>query len=107
MHACQLITTRPLDVHGLFDAMYCLQKLLRQDTIRDRLQKRMVQMAVQETRDGGTAILLPPPRLRQPFGAQCFSRQCYVCCSGVTIRGNTMCAHGCKTSGLPWRRGCH
>ena len=61
VHACQLITVRPLDARGLFDPMFCLRKLLRQDAIRDRLQKRMVQMAVEEVSNGGTAILVKPP----------------------------------------------
>ena len=61
VHACQLVTVRPLDMRGLFDAMFCLQKLLRQDATRDRLQKRMVQMAVEEVSDGGTTFLVEPP----------------------------------------------
>ena len=61
VHACQLITMRSLDTRGLFDAMFCLHKLLRHRATRDRLQQRMVQMAVEEVNSGGTSVLVRPP----------------------------------------------
>ena len=61
-HACASITGRPLDARGLFDAMFCLQRLLGTQDVRDRLQRRMVQMAVEDVRGGGTRVGAPPPR---------------------------------------------
>ena len=60
VHACQLITVRPLDVRGFYDAMYCLKKLLAQKDYRERLQRRMVNIAVDEVGRAGTKSGVPP-----------------------------------------------
>ena len=47
-HQCNLVSSRPMDNHGLCTAMYCLARLLRQKQVHQRLCEAMEKMADKE-----------------------------------------------------------
>ena len=44
VHSCQLIIVRPLDGCDLYNAMFCLNRLLKPQDVRERLQTHIVKL---------------------------------------------------------------